>query len=42
MQNEIHEVNGPPGVDGRAALESQLPRSLHFGVTIQPSGGTSR
>lgn len=44
MDNEIHEVNGPPGIDGRAALETQIPRSLHFGVTVRPQtgGGTSR
>ncbi|MEQ8564541.1 MAG: hypothetical protein RMA76_06540 [Deltaproteobacteria bacterium] len=44
MDNEIHEVNGPAGIDGRAALETQLPRSLHFGVTVRPqgSGGVSR
>ncbi len=44
MDNEIHEVNGPAGIDGRAALETQLPRSIHFGVTVRPQtgGGASR
>lgn len=34
MENEIREVNGPPGIDGRAALETQLPRSILFGVSV--------
>lgn len=34
LGNEIAEVNGPLGRDGRAALEAQIPRSILLGVEL--------
>jgi hypothetical protein len=51
MENELQEVSGPAGINGRAALETQVPRAIWFTVTLaQPTaspgssspGGASR
>lgn len=34
MGNEIQEVSNDDGIGGRAALETQLPRALFFGLTL--------